>query len=188
VPAARQALARRVVLIGAESTGKSTLAEALARELSTVWIPEYGRCYWEGRRYLEEESWTSEEFRHIAKAQRQLEDILARRCSNGIVVADTDALVTAVWHERYLGAPDPELDTMAGTTVPDLYLVCSPDFDWVQDGTRESEGYRGKMHELMTARARTSGAGVELLSGSHEQRLVKAMSLVHPLTRFPKLV
>lgn len=106
VPPARAALARRVVLIGAESSGKSTMAEALADKLGTVWVPEHGRWYWEGRRYLRNQSWTTDEFLRIAKAQRRLEDDLARKASNGVIVADTDALVTAVWHERYLGRSD----------------------------------------------------------------------------------
>ena len=51
VPAARAELARRIVLVGAESTGKTTMAEELAAELGSVWVPEHGRWYWEGRRY-----------------------------------------------------------------------------------------------------------------------------------------
>jgi nicotinamide riboside kinase len=66
VPAARAELARRVVLVGAESTGKSTLARALAEAFETVRVPEHGRWYWEGRRYLEDQTWTNEEFRRIA--------------------------------------------------------------------------------------------------------------------------
>jgi len=49
VPAARAALCKRVVLAGAESSGKSTMAKALAQALGTVWIPEYGRLYCDGR-------------------------------------------------------------------------------------------------------------------------------------------
>lgn len=187
LPAARAALAHRVVVIGAESTGKSTMAEALARELATVWVPEHGRWYWEGRRYLHEQSWTSDELRRIAAAQRRLEQDLARRSSNGVVIVDTDALVTAVWHERYLGVPDPELDKLVTRLVPDLYLVCCPDFDWVQDGTRESKAQRTSMHESVTARAEASGAQVAYLRGSQEARLAAALAFVRPLTRFPEL-
>jgi len=188
VPAARADLARRVVLIGAESTGKSTMAEALARKLGTVWVPEHGRWYWEGRRHLHDQAWTTDELRRIAAAQRRLEDDLARRAVHGVVIADTDALVTAVWHERYLGAPDPELEQRVPTNTPDLYLVCCTDFDWVQDGTRESADHRKAMHESVVARAEASTAEVAFLSGPHEERLARALDLVEPLTRFPALV
>lgn len=188
VPAARRALARRVVLVGAESTGKSTMAESLARELNTVWVPEHGRWYWEGRRHLPDQSWDTDEFRRIARAQRQLEADLARRATNGIVVSDTDALVTAAWHERYTGSRDPDLERLAAEVSPDLYLVCAPDFAWVQDGTRESREFRATMHEAMLERAESSTAEVVCLTGSHEERLDQAREAVGPLTRFPALV
>ncbi len=188
LPAARAELARRVVLVGAESTGKSTLAEALAQALGTVWVPEHGRRYWEGRRHLVDQSWTTEEFQRIAIAQRQLEEDLARRACGGVVIADTDAQVTAVWHERYLGAADEELDTLAADTSPDMYLVCSPDFEWVQDGTRESQTNRQAMHQSILRRAEASGADVAVLSGSHDVRLCVALDRIESLTNFPVLI
>ncbi len=187
VPAARADLAKRVVLVGAESTGKSTLAEALAQALGTVWVPEHGRWYWEGRRHLVDQSWTSDEFQRIARAQRRLEDDLARRAYQGVVIADTDALVTAVWHERYLGWSDDELDALAAEVCPDLYLVCAPDFEWVQDGTRESPAHRQAMHESVLRRTDASRAQVAVLSGSPDARLAEALSLIEPLTDFPVL-
>ena len=188
VPAARADLARRVVLAGAESTGKSTLAEALADELGTVWVPEHGRWYWEGRRYLADQSWATDEFHRIAVAQHQLENDLARRACNGVVISDTDALVTAVWHERYLGNADPELDAIAAAKTPDLYLVCAPDFEWVQDGTRESKSHRNAMHESVLTRAEASGADVVVLTGSHDDRLAAALGHIDVLTTFPELI
>lgn len=188
VPAARADLSRRVVLAGAESAGKTTLAAQLAQSFGTVWVPEVGRSYWEGRRHLVDQSWTSDEFRRIAVAQQRLDHDLGRSAINGVVIGDTDGLVTAVWHERYLGHVDPVLDALAAEHVPDLYLVCAPDFGWVQDGTRESAEYRTLMHERTLERARASGAGVEVLHGPPSARLEEARRLVEPLTRFPTLV
>ncbi len=188
VPAARADLAQRVVLIGAESTGKSTLAEALAKTLGTVWVPEHGRWYWEGRRHLDDQGWSTDEFVRIARAQRQLEDDLARRATGGVVIADTDALVTAVWHERYRGHPDTELDAMAKAVAPDLYLVCRPDFGWVQDGTRESEDHRSTMQESMEQRAEASGATVATLSGPHQERIEVALDAIDQTCQFDQLI
>lgn len=188
VPSARAGLARRVVVIGAESSGKSTLAEGLAAELGTVWAPEHGRWYWEGRRHLGDRSWSSDEFVRIAEAQRRLEEDLARKASNGVIVADTDALVTAVWHERYLGSANTKLDALAKGWVPDLYLVCRPDFDWVQDGTRESESHRDEMQSSMEQRAHASGAEVVMLFGPHEQRLARALRTVAAVAEFEELI
>lgn len=188
VPAARAALARRVVVAGAESTGKTTLAQQLAEALGTAWVPEQGRTYWEGRRHLTDQSWASDEFRRIATAQRLLEHDLSRQAARGVVVSDTDALVTAVWHQRYLGHADPALDTLCDKAAPNLYLVCAPDFDWVQDGTRESAQQRAAMHADTLARAVVSGAAVEILTGAPEARLLSALAVIEPFTRFPTLV
>jgi NadR type nicotinamide-nucleotide adenylyltransferase len=188
IPAARAGLARRVVVIGAESTGKTTLAQDLAGSLETVWVPEYGRWYWEGRSYLADQGWDTDEFRRITAAQRSLEADLARRAAHGVVICDTDALVTAVWHERYMGFPDPGLEAGLTEARPDLYLLCSPDFAWVQDGTRESNHRRDWMQEAMAERARATGAQVVVLTGPPEQRLARAHEVVRPLTIFPKLI
>ena len=104
------------------------------------------------------------------------------------MIADTDAQVTAVWHERYLGASDEELDTLAADASPDMYLVCSPDFEWVQDGTRESQTHRHAMHEAILRRAEASGADVAVLSGSHDVRLASALDRIESLTNFPVLI
>ena len=187
VPAARAALARRVVLIGAESTGKSTMAEALAAATGSVWVPEHGRWYWKGRRYRPDQSWEADEFHRIATAQRRLEEDIARLSTNGVVIADTDALVTAVWHERYLGSSDPHLDELAQQQRPDLYLVCADDIGWVQDGTRESRDERAAMQRSIEARAESSGARVVVLRGPHHRRLATALAAIAPLRTFTAL-
>lgn len=188
LPAARAELARRIVLVGAESTGKTTLAESLAAATGSVWVPEHGRWYWEGRRYRADQSWTSDEFGRIATAQHRLADDLARQATNGLVIADTDALVTAVWHERYLGWPDDRIAARAAATPPALYLLCDDDFGWVQDGTRESEGWRGEMQRRIRDRVRASGVPSLTLTGPHERRLVAAISAIRQLPEFPELV
>lgn len=188
VPAARAALARRVVVVGAESTGKSTLAEGIADAVGTVWAPEHGRWYWEGRRHLADQTWTTDEFRRIATAQRRLEDDLARKATGGLIVADTDALVTAVWHERYLHRSDPALDGIVAATAPDLYLVCEDGIPWVQDGTRESEADRRWMHEEIRRRVDASPAAVVEVVGGPAERLAQALEAVRPLTVFERLV
>lgn len=187
VPAARAALTRRVIVAGAESTGKTTLAAALAERLATVWVPEHGRWYWEGRRYLEEQSWSGDELRRIAAAQGRFEDDLARRADHGVLIADTDALVTSVWRRRYLGDQDPELEALALDRRPDLYLICAPDFEWIQDGSRESREHRESMHRITLELVEASGAEFAVLSGQPEDRQERALALIADLARFPLL-
>jgi len=175
------------VVAGAESTGKTTLSRRLAERFGTVWVPEYGRWYWEGRRYSIDPVWTSSEFRRIGATHHQAEKDLANLASAGLIVLDTDALVTAVWHRRYLDRDDPTLMAVAAERRPDLYLVCAPDFPWVQDGTRESADRRDAMNELTLEFVRDSGVPHEVLYGDIATRLTRSAALIEELARFEPL-
>lgn len=187
-PAAKVDLVRRVVVAGAESTGKTTLAEALARHFQTTWVPEYGRQYWRARAHLADQTWHSDEFLHIARTHHQMADEHARRVSGGLLVLDTDALVTNVWHHRYCGGTDPGVAELAFVHRPDLYLVAAPDFDWVQDGTRESQERREEMHQLTLEMVVSSGSAYEVVGGTHEKRMAAAIAAIESTVEYPVFV
>jgi len=180
-------LARRVCVVGVESSGTTTLAESLARRYQTVWVPEYGRWYWEGRRYSPNaDEWTSDEFLRIARGQIAWEEDLARR-ANQLVVADTDPLATYVWHRRYVGGHYPPLWSLATSREYDLYLLTEPDFPYVQDGTRESEAMRSQMHRWFVEALETSGRRYLRVGGTPDERLEAAVEAIEPLLDFPRL-
>ena len=117
---------KRVCLLGAESTGKTTLARALAAAYGTVWNPEYGRPYTELGRDPEA-PWTSAEFTHIARIQCWYEDCLAGSARRALF-CDTDAFTTALFHEVYLGEPthafDELVDARATTSSSSAASTC----------------------------------------------------------------
>ena len=98
---------RRVVVIGAESTGTTTLAEALTAHLGLPTVPEFGREWSQVRPGGFEAPWHTAEFDLIAREQARLEDDAAARTPVPLLVCDTDVLATAVWHERYVGHRSP---------------------------------------------------------------------------------
>jgi NadR type nicotinamide-nucleotide adenylyltransferase len=162
---------KRVCLLGAESTGKTTLAADLAGSFGTLWNPEYGRPYTElGRE--PGTPWTSPEFAHIARIQCWYEDFLAGHASRALF-CDTDAFTTAVFHEVYLGTRARGFDDLAAREY-DLYLVCGLDVPWRHDGVREFEEQRRWMHERYVDRAALSGRPWRLLEGGRETRLATA--------------
>ena len=167
--AARAWYCRRVVIVGAESTGTTTLAMDLAEALHTEWVPEYGR------RFTVEHGlahrWVSDDFDVIAHHQADDEDAAARRFGPPILVCDTDVLATAVWHERYMGSRSPTVEAFAAVRRPELYVLTSDDIPFMQDGMRDGEHIRG----WMTARFRevldaASTPWVEV-RGSRQDRL-----------------
>jgi HTH-type transcriptional repressor of NAD biosynthesis genes len=166
---------KRVCLLGAESTGKSTLALALATRYGTVWNPEYGRPYTQVGR-PPQAPWTSSEFTHIARIHCWYEDFLAK-LAHRVLFSDTDAFTTAVFHEVYLGTPATGFEDLVDRPY-DLFVVCGLDVPWRHDGIREFEEQRRWMQERYLQRARTSGHRWLVVEGPLEQRVEDAAGAV----------
>ena len=158
---------KRVCLLGAESTGKTTLARALAAAYGTAWNPEYGRPYTEVGRDPEA-PWTSGEFTHIARIQCWYEDCLAGS-ADGLLFCDTDAFTTALFHEVYLGEPTHAFDDLVARRY-DLFLVCGLDVPGATTGSRVRGTAALDARALPRPRA-GSGAPWLLLEGTREERL-----------------
>lgn len=181
-PCVRAYYVRRAVLIGAESTGKTTLAQTLARHYHTAWVPEYGREYWEKKvAGLPMDGplpgWADEEFVHIAGEQQRRENAAART-ANRVLFCDTNALATGMWFERYQGRRHPAVDALGARDVAHLYLLTEPDFPFVQDGFRDGEKIRQWMHERFVAELAKTGTTVVRVRGSVEERLSTAVEAV----------
>lgn len=186
-PAAKAYFAKRVCVLGVESSGTTTLAIALGQYYQTVWVPEYGRWYWEGRRYTPNaEVWDSYEFTAIAAGQLATEDALATR-ANKLVICDTDPAATYVWHRRYLGNDSPQVEQIARRSHYDLYILTEPDFEFVQDGTRESQHLRQSMHQQFIEILETWEKPYITVGGDRANRLSKAIDAIKPLLNFPPL-
>ena len=169
---------KRVCLLGAESTGKSTLARVLADRYGTLWNPEYGRPYTQLGR-PQGAPWTSWEFTHIARIHCWYEDFLAGYARR-VLFSDTDAFTTAVFHEVYLGAPASGFEELVARPY-DLFVVCGLDVPWRHDGIREFEEQRRSMHERYLERARASGSPWLLVEGTVERRVEAAARAVDAL-------
>lgn len=186
-PPAKAYFARRVCVIGVESSGTTTLAQALAQHYQTVWVPEYGRWYWEGRRYTpQSEVWGTYEFVQIARGQAAWEDDLAMQ-ANKLVICDTDPLATHVWHRRYVGTYAHAVARIADSRHYDLYILTLPDFAFVQDGTRESKHMRLQMHQWFVDVLTATGRPYITVGGTHVERLRVATRSIDPLLVFPPL-
>jgi HTH-type transcriptional repressor of NAD biosynthesis genes len=146
-PSVRASLAARVVVLGAESTGSTTLAVALADHLGTLWVPEYGREWSVAREGGLTAPWRSDEFDLITDRQVALEERALRRVPTPLLVCDTDVLATALWHERYVGSPAPRLMARAAAHTPDLYVLTGDEIPFVQDGLRDGEAIRHDMQQ-----------------------------------------
>jgi NadR type nicotinamide-nucleotide adenylyltransferase len=164
-PGVRAYFARRVVITGAESTGTTTLARALARRLGTGWVPEVGRAVSEARGLPYR--WRDADFEMIARRQ-QLNEDRAARTSGPVLVCDTDALATCIWQERYMGRSTGAVERIAASRSYALSVLTSDDIPWVQDGWRDGEHLRAWMTERFRERLR--GPWIEV-RGSVDERV-----------------
>jgi NadR type nicotinamide-nucleotide adenylyltransferase len=117
-----------VCLHGAESTGKSVLAERLAARFGAVWVPEYGRTYCEEKGT----DLSMTDLLAIAEGQAMANQA-ALSAHPRLVILDTDQLMTAAWAEMLFGEVPAAL--MAYPKA-DHYLLFAADVPWVDDGTR----------------------------------------------------
>jgi HTH-type transcriptional repressor of NAD biosynthesis genes len=194
-PIVRAGLHRQVTVVGAESTGTTTLARDLALALGAPIALEAGRISswvlaaraggWNNV------SWTISDFRRILADQRRLEadasHLGAREQPGELgpwIVADTDALATVAWWERYLGKDSDEALQVAHTNLADIYIVTDPsDVDFVQDGLRDGEHVRWVMHERFCELAYETGRPVEIVTGNRDERLAIALDALRQYER-----
>lgn len=175
-PPVRPYFVRRVAILGAESTGKTTLARALADHFQTVWVPEYAR------EVLATGSLpcTPQDMLLIARGQVALEDRWARQ-ANRLLICDTNLLTTQVWHEHYFGDCPPEIQRLASERTANLYLLCGPDVPWVSDGLRDSPNHRQWFHERFQHELAARALPTRLLTGQFDRRLAEAVAAVEAL-------
>lgn len=183
-PAVRAHLTKRLVVVGAESTGTTTLSQSLASHYGTAWVPEYGREVSEDR--LTEGtfgSWTREDFARIAATQQAAEDAAARE-AGPVLICDTDALATCIWEERYLGRSSEKTEGLAAGRRYDLYILTSDDIPFVQDGLRDGEHLRRWMTMRFRARLAAREEPHIEVSGSPAKRLEAAVTAIDALLRW----
>jgi NadR type nicotinamide-nucleotide adenylyltransferase len=186
---------KRLVIIGPESTGKSTLCEGLAAHFHSDWVPEYAREYLltHGMNYRYEDLLT------IAHGQLALEDAraaaLIRSSSipgafpDPILFIDTDLYVMKVWSEFVFGRCDPWILEQIATRKYDGYLLCRTDLPWVKDELREYPNLviREKLFHIYKDCLINQSAPWAEVSGTADQRLITAISAVGAITSTPLL-
>lgn len=136
----------RVVFLGAESTGKTTLTRRMADELDTAYVDEYGRTHYEQRGGV----LTLDDYVEIAETHRRLENEAILRANRWLFV-DTNAVTTMFFSHYYNGDSLPRLRDLADECRARYrhHLVCAPDIAFEQDGWRDNEVWRARMHGMV---------------------------------------
>jgi nicotinamide riboside kinase len=163
----------KIVITGAESTGKSTLAEALATHYQAKWIPEFSRSYIEN---LHRE-YTYSDIEIIAR--HQIAEEKSFDLGTPLVFFDTWLIITKVWFEFVFGkCPDWLHEYILQSNI-NLFLVCDIDIPWLPDPVRENGGENRKiLHETYIHLIEEYGFNYKIISGVGNERIAKALNIV----------
>ena len=200
--AVRSGLFRKIVVLGAESTGTTTLAMDLGRHLNSPVAAEAGRTIswvlFAEQNNMESIVWTDKDFWEIVDHQIALEhralgefaDLTPSRYGPWLV-CDTDSLATIAWWERYAQTPVGDLSQFAKVRLADLYVLTSPEgvgFD-DSDPLRDGKDVRAGMHERFRQLVKDSGRPWVEVVGSPEERVKLVLTAIekHEIA-FPRWV
>ena len=160
----------RIVLLGAESSGKSTLCQALATTYHTVWVPEYGRQLTEEKNG----ELAFDDLLHIARHQLVLEDEALARAQHYLFV-DTNATTTLLYSYFYYHTCDPTLLALADACRSRYArtFVCAPTIPFEADGWRGPEALRSVQHGTILMQLALLNIPYTLVEGTVAERVAQ---------------
>jgi NadR type nicotinamide-nucleotide adenylyltransferase len=136
--------AKKIVVIGPESTGKSSLCASLAQHYQSEWLPEYAREYLlkNGKDYK------YQDLVKIAEGQVESETSFLQSQSSAhqsVLFLDTDLYVIKIWSEYVFNSCENRILTQIAKRNYDLYLLCDIDLPWIADELREYPDYESRL-------------------------------------------
>ena len=165
----------KIAITGPESTGKSTLAEKLAKHYNTDFVPEYSRTYlenFEGR-------YSEDDVVEIAKGQHKL-IVEKKEDSQNILIADTEIIVCKIWVEYVFKHSNATIDNILKEQDFDLYLLCDIDLPWTYDPLRENPNpeERKELFEIYRNTLTQMNLPFEIVRGNDEERISNAINII----------
>lgn len=171
----------KILFLGGESSGKSTITEALAKHFDTEYTLEFGRSWFDKMNGLLK----YEDMEYIAKKQVTIENNQVD-FSEKFLFCDTSALTTSFYSKEWFGRVSKKLQKLVDESMTryDKIYVCMPDFPMVQDGTRQDEKFRLKGFEFVVNYLESAGVKYSLLGGSEEERMQRVIKELDSQSNF----
>ncbi len=175
----RNSFVIKVVIVGTESCGKSTLTKQLAKHYHTNYVREIGRDYCNKHsNYLTKEMFDDIAMKHFLEQKQKLNN------SNKLLFVDTEAVITQYYLNMYFkGEKSKLIEELIKKQNFDLVLYLEPDVDWVNDGLRfagkkvEREKNNVKLKNMYQKR----GIKFNCINGTYDERLEKAKKMIDKL-------
>lgn len=167
----------KIAIVGAESTGKTWLCEALAKHYKTVCVPEYAREYFNNSDIY---NYTLSDLEIIAKKQLELEEFYlleARR----LLFCDTSLITLKIWAELEFGITPPFITEQLKHSRYNLYLLTDNHIPWVEDGQRQNKHSRELLFTLNLNEIKRSTIPFAIIKGDEKDRLQNAILTINSL-------
>jgi len=174
---------KKIVLVGPESSGKTTLSKLLSEKLNASLVNEYGAEYIDklnlNKNTRNNKNFTILDISHIAAGQIYSED--TTNFNNGIIIYDTDLITTQIWSEIYFNMTPKWIIDESYRRKYDLYLLMDIDFDWIDEGIREFPDKRKWHFNRLKQELDRRKINYKIISGTVENRLKQSISIIKNL-------
>lgn len=171
----------KISITGPESTGKSWLAEQLAKHYSTSWVPEFARAYLQQI----ERPYTYADILYIA--QQQLNSEIAAGKNNSLLFCDTDFCVTTIWCNVKYGECHQWISDQLDKNEYGLYLLCDIDLPWQYDPLREHPEMRKELFTMYHDLLKEKHFNYRIVKGKDDTRLQHAIRFVDEFLKNSRL-
>ncbi len=163
----------KIAFTGPESSGKTTLCEALSNQLNCSWVNEFAREYLENKK-----SYDLNDLDFMAKEQVKQWDAFNNQT---LILCDTEMLVFKIWSKIKFGRSTETIQQLYETQYFDFYFLCTPDIPWEFDPLRENPDDRLALFEIYLAELTKTNRPFITLSGSLENRITEAKSTIEKI-------
>jgi NadR type nicotinamide-nucleotide adenylyltransferase len=164
---------KKIAVLGAESTGKTTLARSLALRFQTVWVPENAREYMN----VNAGEYTLDDIETISREQLAQEKRL-ETSANGFLFVDTELIISKVWCMDVFGKCPEWIEKGISSTEYDLYLLTANDLPWVADPVRVNSQRRDYFFNWYKRELDNHSLPYEVITGRYEARLLSAINAI----------
>lgn len=165
----------KIAVVGPESTGKSTIAQAVAQHFDTVCVPEYAREYCKN---LHNE-YTLQDEVNMYYGQIALENTLIPLAKNNLLICDTTIMTIKIWCDYLFGDTPQDVKDEINNRHYDLYLLMDIDLPWEEDPLRDFPEHREHFMGVWESELKSLKANCIIISGLGDERLKNALEAIN---------
>lgn len=163
----------KIAIVGPESTGKSTMAQHLAKALNSSYVPEYARYYCKNL----QNKYSLQDETNMFYGQIALEEAIAAQLKSNVLICDTTIMTVKIWCDHLFKHTPQKVLTEIKQRHYDLYLLMDIDLPWENDPLRDFPEARAFFMQTWKQELENLSANYKVISGSGDQRLENGLEV-----------